>query len=69
MLASERGSTPPEGATVVAGGLGPGQGEQTTGHVTGGRVCAFYSSAGLKPRNTRGSPTSLGSAPDTRSHI
>ena len=38
MLASERGSAPPEAATVVAGGLGPGQGEQTTnqcGHVTG----------------------------------
>ena len=44
MLASERGSAPPEAATVVAGGLGPGQGKHTTnqgGYVTGRkRGCA-----------------------------
>ena len=44
MLASERGSAPPEAATVVAGGLGPGKGKHTTnqgGYVTGRkRGCA-----------------------------
>ena len=50
MLASERGSAPPEATTVVAGGLGSGQGEHTMnqgGHVTGrDEGCApLYSSA------------------------
>ena len=72
MLASERGSAPPEAATVVAGGLGPGQGKHTTnqgGYVREGVPPYNRSASTCEAKEYKGKPNKPGRRASTPAAI